>query len=197
MVQLYSLLKKIQLHAYVAAVKYRSVVAIGDWPGKQGRLLFQNHKLFISLQKFLDAEKKMAFFSIPLSIPPPSPPLLRTKFRPFSRSLIPRLPAPSALPRQRILPPPAASPELGVVEEDEKRWTPLLEEESVGDLISICDPWACCSRDLRDFDTVSVGRGSERGGAEGGGEDQEGSAGPSPRCPRLDQEGKGGSVVIS
>ncbi|XP_074569355.1 uncharacterized protein LOC141825992 [Curcuma longa] len=68
----------------------------------------------------------MAFFSIPRPIPP-SPPLLQTKLRPFSRSLVPRLPAPSAaLPHRRVLPPLAAAPEIGAVEED----APLLEEES-------------------------------------------------------------------
>ncbi|KAG6471829.1 hypothetical protein ZIOFF_069276 [Zingiber officinale] len=71
----------------------------------------------------------MAFFSIPRPISP-SPPLLLTKCRPFFKSQITRVPASPTLLRHRIPPPPAASPELEAVEEDEKFPTPLLEEES-------------------------------------------------------------------
>ncbi|KAG6473635.1 hypothetical protein ZIOFF_067552 [Zingiber officinale] len=71
----------------------------------------------------------MAFFSIPRPISP-SPPLLLTKCRPFFRSQITRVPASPTLLRHRIPPPPAASPELEAVEEDEKFPTPLLGEES-------------------------------------------------------------------
>lgn len=63
-------------------------------------------------------------------------------------------------------------------------------------MIFICDPWVCCFRALLDFG-VFIGRGGELGGAEGGGESQEGPAGQSPRCPRFDQERKGGPILVS